>query len=97
MVGCEENPPRVRDQKEKLYPDRPLNGAVEVLSIAKRDNAAAIAVPVTIAVTYGDGKTTETVVIVNDATTVAQIPLTGAVRSVEANPDGAAIAVIEKK
>jgi hypothetical protein len=54
-------------------------------------------VPVTMAVTYADGKTTESVVIVNDATNEARIPLSGAVRSVEANPDGAAIAVMEKK
>ena len=54
-------------------------------------------VPVTMAVTFADGKTTESVVIVNDATNEARIPLTGAVRSVEANPDGAAIALIEKR
>jgi len=49
------------------------------------------------AVTYGDGKTAEFVVIVNAATNEARFPLTGALRSVEANPDGAAIAIIEKK
>jgi hypothetical protein len=54
-------------------------------------------VPVTIAVTYADNKTAESVVIVNDATTVANLLLTGAVRSVEVNPDGAAVAIIEKK
>ena len=53
-------------------------------------------VPVTVAVNYTDGKTSEFVVIVNEATNVAQVPLTGNLRSVEANPDGAAIAVIEK-
>jgi hypothetical protein len=54
-------------------------------------------VPVTMAITYGDGKTTESVVIVNDAANEARIPLSGAIRSIEANPDGAAIAIIEKK
>jgi hypothetical protein len=54
-------------------------------------------VPVTVAVTYADGKTSETVVMVNEATNVAQIPLTGTFRSVELNPDGAAIAIFEKK
>ena len=54
-------------------------------------------VPVTVAVTYSDGKTSEFTVIVNDATNVAQFPLTGPVRSVDVNPDGAAIAIIEKK
>jgi len=53
-------------------------------------------VPVTVAVNYTDGKTSEFVVIVNEATNVAQVPLTGNLRSVEANPDGAAIAVIER-
>jgi len=54
-------------------------------------------VPVTVAVTYTDGKTSEFVVIVNEATNVAQVPLTGNLRSVEANPDGAALAVIERR
>ena len=54
-------------------------------------------VPVTMAVTYGDGKTSEFIVQVNDATNVATFQLAGAMRSVEANPDGAAIALIEKK
>ena len=53
--------------------------------------------PVTVAVTYTDGKTSEFVVIVNEATNEAQLPLTGTLRSVEANPDGAAVAIIEKK
>jgi hypothetical protein len=54
-------------------------------------------VPVTMAVTYGDGKTSEFIVQVNDAANVATFPLSGIIRSVEANPDGAAVAVIEKK
>jgi len=54
-------------------------------------------VPVTLAVTFADGKTTESVVIVNNAANEARIPLTGSVRSIEANPDGAAIAIIDRK
>jgi aminopeptidase N len=54
-------------------------------------------VPVTVAVTYADGKTSESVVIVNDAVNVANLPLTGAVRSVDVNPDGAALALIDRK
>ncbi|HEX6164754.1 MAG TPA: M1 family aminopeptidase [Vicinamibacterales bacterium] len=54
-------------------------------------------VPVTMSVTYADGKTAEFIVQVNDAANVAQFPLTGAMRSVEANADGAAIAHIERK
>ncbi len=54
-------------------------------------------VPVTVAVTYLDGKTSEFVVIADQATTVASFPLTGTVRSVEPNPDGAAIAHIERR
>lgn len=54
-------------------------------------------VPVTLAVTYTDGKTAEFVVVVNEATKEARFPLSGTMRSVEANPDGAAIAVIERK
>jgi hypothetical protein len=54
-------------------------------------------VPVTMAVTYGDGKTAEFIVNVSEATNEARFPLTGTIRSIEANPDGAAIAIIEKK
>ncbi len=54
-------------------------------------------VPVTLAVTYADGKTAEFIVAVNDSATEARFPLTGAIRSIDANPDGAAIAMIEKK
>lgn len=53
--------------------------------------------PVTMAVTYADGKTAESVVIVTEATNEARLPLSGTIRSIEANPDGAAIAIIEKK
>jgi hypothetical protein len=54
-------------------------------------------VPVTMAVTYTDGKTSEFVVTANEAANEARFPLTGTVRTVEANQDGAAIAVIERR
>jgi len=54
-------------------------------------------VPVTISVTYSDGKSAEFVVIANEATNEARFPLTGSVRAVDANQDGAAIAIFEKK
>jgi aminopeptidase N len=54
-------------------------------------------VPVTLAVTYADGKTAEFIVAVNDSTVEARFPLTGAIRSIDANSDGAAVAIIEKK
>jgi hypothetical protein len=54
-------------------------------------------VPVTMAVTYTDGKTAEFTVLVNEAANEARFPLAGTLRAVEANPDGAAIAIIEKK
>ncbi len=54
-------------------------------------------VPVTVAVTYADGKTAEFLVIADQAMNEARFPLTGAVRSVEANPDGASVAHVDKK
>jgi hypothetical protein len=54
-------------------------------------------VPVTVTVAYTDGKTVESVIQVNDALNVASIPLTGSVRSIEANLDGAAIAIIDRR
>ena len=54
-------------------------------------------VPVTLAVTYADGKTAEFIVAVNDLVTEARFPLSGAIRSIDAYPDGAAVAIIEKK
>jgi hypothetical protein len=54
-------------------------------------------VPVTMAVTYTDGKTAEFIVVSNDTANIQSLPLTGTVRSIEANPDGAAVAIIEKK
>lgn len=54
-------------------------------------------VPVTMAVTYGDGKTAEFVAISDAASNEARFPLSGSVRSIDANSDGAALAVIEKK
>ena len=53
--------------------------------------------PLTFGVTYTDGKTAEFVVISTEATMEARFPLAGTVRVIEANPDGAAIAILEKK
>jgi hypothetical protein len=54
-------------------------------------------VPVTVAVTYTDGKTAEFIVNVREATSVGTLPLTGTVRSIDVNPDGAALALIERR
>ncbi len=54
-------------------------------------------VPVTVTVLYADGKVSEEVVRVSEAVTDAKIRLTGAVRSVELNQDGAALAHFEKQ
>jgi hypothetical protein len=54
-------------------------------------------VPVTVAVTYGDNKTAEFVVMANEAANEARLPLSGAAKAVDVNPDGAAIATFEKK
>ncbi len=53
-------------------------------------------VPVTVAVTYTDGKTAEFLVIADQAINEARFPLTGTVRSVEPNPDGASVAHIDR-
>ena len=54
-------------------------------------------VPVTVGVTYTDGKTAEFVVVADEAVSVARFPLTGTVRSVDPNPDDAAIAHFERR
>jgi hypothetical protein len=54
-------------------------------------------VPVTVGVTYSDGKTAEFVVAVTDATTEARFPLTGTLRSVEPNIDNAAVAHFDRR
>jgi hypothetical protein len=54
-------------------------------------------VPVTVGVTYTDGKTAEFVVAADRATTEARFPLTGTVRSVEPNVDDASIAHFERR
>lgn len=53
--------------------------------------------PVTVSITYADGKTAEHIVAVTDAVVEQRLPLTGQVRSVDVNQDGAALAVFEKK
>ena len=54
-------------------------------------------VPVTVTVTYADGKTSEHLVTLTEAVTEQRIPLTGAFRSVEVNQDGGAVAIIERR
>ncbi len=54
-------------------------------------------VPVTVAVSYTDGKTAEFLAIADAATNEVRFPLTGTVRSVEPNPDDAAIAHFDRK
>ena len=54
-------------------------------------------IPVTVTLTYTDGKTAEHVVAVTGPTVEARLPLTGTLRSVDANLDGAAVALIERK
>jgi hypothetical protein len=54
-------------------------------------------VPVTVGVTYADGKTAEFLVKVTSASTEARFPLTGNVRSVEPNVDDAAVAHFDRR
>jgi hypothetical protein len=53
--------------------------------------------PVTVGVTYSDGKTAEFVVPVTEASTEARFTLTGTLRSVEPNIDDAALAHFERR
>ena len=54
-------------------------------------------VPVTVGVTYTDGKTAEFLVLVTQETTVASFPLSSGIRSIEPNVDGAAVAHFERR
>ena len=54
-------------------------------------------VPVTVTITYTDGKTADHVVLATEASSTARLPVTGPIRSVDANQDGGAVAVIERK
>jgi hypothetical protein len=54
-------------------------------------------VPVTVTVTYTDGKTSEFVVVATDAVSEGRFRPTGTIRTVEANTDGAAVAHVERK
>jgi aminopeptidase N len=57
---------------------------------------AVIQVPVTVTITYASGETEDIVVPVTDRVAERTIPLKGALRRVEANDDGGALAEIEK-
>jgi hypothetical protein len=63
----------------------------------EQDPAEIYDLPVTLSVTYTDGKTSEFVVVVDQASKEARFPLTGTMRTVDVNQDGAAVAVFEKK
>ncbi len=54
-------------------------------------------IPITVSVTYSDGKTADHMVPVTEASVERRFPLTGTVRSVESNQDGGAVAIIDKK
>jgi hypothetical protein len=54
-------------------------------------------VPVTVGVTYTDGRTEEFVVAVTEAATETRFPLTGTLRSVEPNVDDAALAHFDRR
>jgi hypothetical protein len=54
-------------------------------------------VPITVGVTYTDGRTAEFVVAVTEAATEARFPLAGTLRSVDPNPDDAALAHVDRK
>ena len=54
-------------------------------------------IPVTVGITYVDGKTVEFIVPVTEATTETRFALTGAVRSVEPNVDDGAVAHFERR
>jgi hypothetical protein len=54
-------------------------------------------VPVTVGVTYTDGKTAEFLVKVTSASTETRFPLTGTLRSVEPNVDDAALAHFDRR
>jgi aminopeptidase N len=54
-------------------------------------------VPVTVGVTYTDGKTAEFLVQVSEETTVASFTLTGSLRSIEPNVDGTAVAHFDRR
>jgi aminopeptidase N len=54
-------------------------------------------VPVTVGVTYTDGKTAEFLVKVTETSTEARFPLTGTLRSVEPNVDEASLAVFDRR
>ena len=53
--------------------------------------------PVTVTVTYTDGKTADHLVLVTEASVERRLPLTGAIRSIEPNQDGGAVAIIERR
>jgi len=53
-------------------------------------------VPITVTITYDEGRSEDVVVPVTDTVVERTIPLTGKMRSVEPNKDGGALVRIEK-
>jgi hypothetical protein len=53
-------------------------------------------VPVTLSIQSGD-KAAEHVVVIDESTTEKRYPLNGALKNVEVNADGAAVAIFEKR
>ncbi len=53
-------------------------------------------VPVTVTLQYGD-KSTDSIVVLSQATTETRIPLAGPLRSVEINADNAALGTFERR
>ena len=53
-------------------------------------------IPITVTITYTDGTSEDVIVKLTEATTEQMIPLKGALRAVEVNKDGGALAEIEK-
>jgi peptidase M1-like protein len=53
-------------------------------------------IPITVTITYTDGRSEDVIVKVIEATTEIAIPLKGAIRSVDVNKDGGSLAEIEK-
>jgi len=67
------------------------------LVVRFEQSAEVFDVPVTVTVSYADGKSSEHLVTITEAVTEQRIPLAGVFRSVEANQDGGAVAVIERR
>jgi hypothetical protein len=68
-----------------------------LLVVFEQDAGAIHDLPVTVTVQYASGERQDVVVAVTEARTTAELPLKGAVRSVEVNDDNAALARFERR